>query len=493
MTLVCRCYNHRVRIQNERPVVDIRELTLGYGSTPVVRDFSLSVCHGEIHALAGENGAGKTTVLKAIGGLLRQTSGEIVVTRTTGADVRRVAFVLQHDVLPSNMTVAACIQCAAVAAHQSLSHSTIEQCLDRVGLSIRTHVRVATLTMHQRQLLQLACALASKPTVLLLDEPTAIMSQPDSIHFWELIRSEVNQGLTVIIATHKLEDIAKYCSHVTVMRTGSHVFTRSTSDVSLHDIITGMAPQTVTEAPAQVASQKCIGQHPVIHISTSDISLYVHPHEIHGIAGLDGSGYDRWLNAIALTNQDGICVTINDINIDRQSVAQRRALGIAYIPSDRHADAIIGTDSLESNLCFGALPDRISKLVMPISLYKQHMAAEAVVAKFDVRPPVVSAAMDTFSGGNQQKFVIGRELERMNQILVINQPTRGLDRSASAGISRKLKAASQRDKAAILVYSDDLSFLISTCDTISTFSGGRLTQTRPASDWTEAMLVEAIV
>jgi simple sugar transport system ATP-binding protein len=101
--------------------------------------------------------------------------------------------------------------------------------------------------------------------------------------------------------------------------------------------------------------------------------------------------------------------------------------------------------------------------------------------------------MDTFSGGNQQKFVIGRELERMNQILVINQPTRGLDRSASAGISRKLKAASQRDKAAILVYSDDLSFLISTCDTISTFSGGRLTQTRPARDWTEAMLVEAIV
>ncbi|MEY3600936.1 MAG: hypothetical protein RL169_180 [Armatimonadota bacterium] len=493
MTLVCRCYNHRVQIQNERPVVDIRELTLGYGTTPVVRDFSLSVCHGEIHALAGENGAGKTTVLKAIGGLLRQISGEIVVTCTTVAGVPRIAFVLQHDVLPSNMTVAACIQCAAVAAHQSLSYSTIEQCLDRVGLSIRTHVRVATLTMHQRQLLQLACALASKPTVLLLDEPTAIMSQPDSIHFWELIRSEVKQGLTVIIATHKLEDIAKYCSHVTVMRTGSHVFTRSTSVVSLHDIIKGMAPQTVTEAPAQVAPQKCIGQHPVIHISTSDISLYVHPHEIHGIAGLDGSGYDRWLNAIALTKQDGICVTINDVNIDRQSVAQRRALGIAYIPSDRHADAIIGTDSLESNVCFGALPDRISKLVMPINLHKQHMAAEAVVAKYDVRPPVVSAAMDTFSGGNQQKFVIGRELDRMNKILVINQPTRGLDRSASAGISRKLEAASQRDKAAILVYSDDLSFLISTCDTISTFSGGRLTQTRPASDWTEAMLVEAIV
>ena len=493
MTLVCRCYNHWVQIRNDKPVVEIRELTLGYGSTPVVRDFSLAVCRGEIHALAGENGAGKTTVLKAIRGLLRQSSGEIVLTGTTATDVPRIAFVLQHDVLPVNMTVASCIQCAAVANHQSLNLSTIEQYLNQVGLTVRTHVRVSGLTMHQRQLLQLACALASKPAVLLLDEPTAVMSQPDSIHFWELIRSEVNQGLTVIIATHKLEDITLYCSRVTVMRSGRHVFTQSTPDVSLHDIITGMAPQTVAESHAQAVEKKCIGEHPVIHISTAATSLKVHSNEIHGIAGLDGSGYELVLDAIALTNQNGICVSINDINIDRESVAERRALGISYIPSNRHADAIIGTDSLETNVGYGALPNQFSQWVEPINIQQQGLAAQVIVDKYDVRPPVVSAPMDTFSGGNQQKFVVGRELERMNQILVINQPTRGLDRSASAGISRKLRAASQRDKSAILVYSDDLSFLISTCDTISTFSGGRLTQTRPVSDWSEAMLVEAII
>ena len=493
MTRVCRCYNHWVQRDNDKPVVAIRELTVGYGSTPVVYNFSLSICRGEIHALAGENGAGKTTVLKAIRGLLRYSSGEIVLTGTTATDVPRIAFVLQHDVLPTNMTVASCIQCAAVANHQSLNLSTIEQYLSRVGLTVRTRVRVSTLTMHQRQLLQLACALASKPAILLLDEPTAVMSQPDSIHFWELIRSEVNQGLSVIIATHKLEDITLHCSHVTVMRSGRHVFTRNTSDVSLHDIITGMAPQTVTDAHAQITEKKRIDEAPVIQISSSDSSLYVHPHEIHGIAGLDGSGYESWLRAIALTNQEGICVSINDINIDRKSVAERRALGIAYIPSDRHADAIIGTDSLETNVSFGALPNQFSQWVKPIDIQQQELAAQVIVDNYDVRPPVVSAPMDTFSGGNQQKFVVGRELERMNQILVINQPTRGLDKSASAGISRKLQAASQRDQAAILLYSDDLTFLIGTCDTISTFSGGRLTQTRPVSDWSEAMLVEAII
>jgi len=482
-----------VLIQNDKPVVEIRELTLGYGSTPVVRDFNLSVYRGEIHALAGENGAGKTTVLKSIHGLLRQSSGEIILTGTMDTDRPRIAFVLQHDVLPVNMSVASCIHCAALGDSQSLNLHRIDEYLERVGLSVRANDRVSTLTMHQRQLLQLACALAAKPSILLLDEPTAVMSQPDSIHFWELIRSEVKQGLTVIIATHKLEDITTYCSHVTVMRAGNCVFTRSTSDVSVHDIIAGMAPQTVVESHAHVLEKKRIGERPIIHISTAESTLKVHSNEIHGIAGLDGSGYERWLNAVALTKQKGICVSINDINIDRKSVAERRALGIAYIPSDRHADAIIGTDSLKSNLDYGALPDRLSHLIKPINLQHQCIAADHIVDKYDVRPRVIGAAMDTFSGGNQQKFVVGRELERMHQILVINQPTRGLDRYASVEISRKIQAASQREMAAIIVYSDDLTFLISTCDTISAFSGGRLTETRPVSDWSEAMLVEAIV
>ncbi|MFM7186956.1 MAG: ATP-binding cassette domain-containing protein [Armatimonadota bacterium] len=480
-------------VQTVNSAVDIRNLTLGYGSTNVVFDFCLSVYQGEIHALAGENGAGKTTVLKAIRGLITQTSGEIAVSRASKADVHRIGFVLQHDVLPSNMTVASCVQCAASATQQRLESDAVEQYLDRVGLSLRPHVRTSQLTMHQRQLLQLACALSSKPTVLLLDEPTAVMSKPDSDRFWELIKSEVNSGLTVIIATHKLEDIIAHCSHVTVMRTGRHVFTRRAHEVTVQDIIVGMAPETVGVSNCSGGEKKRLGHRPVVHISDTDSVLMLHPHEIHGIAGLDGSGYDRWLTSVALTKQEGINVTINGINIERTTVAQRRAIGIAYIPSDRHADAVIVTDSLVSNTSYGSSPNSLAQLVRPISLQMQQVAATAIVDRYDVRPPVVSAGMDTLSGGNQQKFVIGRELERKSQILVLNQPTRGLDRYASAEVSRKLRLASHRDQAAILVYSDDLSFLLSTCDTISTFSNGCLTQTRPVSEWSESMLVEAIV
>jgi len=484
-----------VHVQTANPAVDIRNLTLGYGSTNVVFDFSLSVYPGEIHALAGENGAGKTTVLKAIRGLLSQTSGEISVSRASNADVHRIGFVLQHDVLPSNMTVASCVQCAALATQQRLESGAVEQYLDHVGLSIRPHVRTSQLTMHQRQLLQLACALSSKPNVLLLDEPTAVMSQPDSDRFWELIKGEVNRGLTVIIATHKLEDIIAHCSHVTVMRTGRHVFTRRAHEVTVQDIIAGMAPETVrvSNTNSSGGEKKRLVHRPVVHITDTDSALILHPLEIHGIAGLDGSGYERWLTAVALTKQEGINVTINGVNIERTTVAQRRALGIAYIPSDRHADAVIVRDSLVSNTSYGSSPNSLAQLLRPISLQMQQVAATAIVDRYDVRPPVVSAGMDTLSGGNQQKFVIGRELERKSQILVLNQPTRGLDRYASAEVSGKLRLASHRDQAAILVYSDDLSFLLSTCDTISTFSNGCLTQTRPVSEWSEAMLVEAIV
>lgn len=482
-----------MQIHKDKPVVDIRDLTLAYGTTTVVSDFSLSVYKGEIHAIAGENGAGKTSLLKAIGGLLSPISGNIVTTRTVTDAEPRIAFVLQHDVLPPNMTLADCIQCAAVAARQPLLSNTIEQCVNRVGLSVRPTTRVSSLTMHQRQLLQLACALASKPSVLLLDEPTAVMSQPDSIHFWKLVKEESAIGTTIIVATHKLEDITTYCSDVTVMRTGRHVFTRGTSDVALRDIITGMAPETITKVHTTNRDEKRIGVNPVITISATGGSLIVHANEIHGIAGLDGSGYECWLNAVALNSQEGFYVTINGNEINRHSVGQRRALGITYIPPDRHADAIIGAETLETNMSYGAFPLSLSKILTPVNRKRQVAAAEAIVSKYDVRPPKVTMTMNAFSGGNQQKFVVGRELDRMNHIMVVNQPTRGLDRSASAGIAEKIRTTALRDETSILVYSDDLSFLMSVCDTISIIAEGKLTQTRPVQDWNEAMLVEAMV
>ncbi len=479
--------------QNGTPAVDIRNITLGYGATPVVYDFSLSVSKGEIHALAGENGAGKTTVLKAIGRLLKPSSGDIRFPAFISDDVARIGFVLQHDVLPANLSVSACIQCAAAASKQETNLDSTKLALSRVGLQISSDTKVVQLSLHQRQLLQLACALVSKPSLLLLDEPTAVMSLPDSVHFWDLIRSEVTKGLTVIIATHKLEDISEYCSTVTVMRTGRHVFTRQTADISVADILAGMAPQTTAEPKTMRSHIKEIGVHPVIQITTDASSLTVHAREIHGFAGLDGSGYKQWLHATALDDQKGINVTIDGIPVGRTSVAKRRTMGITYIPADRQADAIVDNETLESNIWFGALPDGLTAMILPIDPATQRKVAEGIVTKYDVRPPVTHAPINTFSGGNQQKFVIGRELERVSKVLVIDQPTRGLDRLSSEAVSNHIQSAVHRDMSAVIVYSDDLSFLIRTCDRISTFSGGHLTETRSASDWSEASLIEAIV
>ncbi|MFM2222414.1 MAG: hypothetical protein RLZZ78_671 [Armatimonadota bacterium] len=492
--LVCRCYNQRVHASIPQPALTVTNLVLGYGGKPVVDDFSLSVQCGELHALAGENGAGKTTVLKAIAGLVPIMSGDIDILRNDNRKAVRVSFVLQHDVLPSNMTVGACIKCASVAVNVLTSSDEVVQLLTLVGLRASPQIRVSELSMHQRQLLQLACALASRPGLLLLDEPTAVMSHADAIHFWNLIQAEVKNGLTVVIATHKLEDIKAQCSRVTVMRAGKLIFTRPTDDISIEEIIGGMAPQSSSQSEHQPTAAKEFHGDPLVRISGNGEALSIYEHEVHGIAGLDGSDYDKWLKSLALCRQDGLTVHMNDINIDTLSISARRNMGIGYIPADRHLDALISSETLGVNMSFGQLPKKAFEAWLPLrSTNIEAAATEVIMEAYDVRPREVSRTVSTLSGGNQQKFLVGRELERENRVLVINQPTRGLDRGASNAISRNIKAASERDKSAILVYSDDLTFLMNTCDKISIVSNGRLTETRPVSMWTETSLVEAII
>ena len=493
MTVLRRCYNQSVQVSTWQHPLIIRNIKLGYGGIPVVDNFNLTVTPGEIHALAGENGAGKTTVLKAVAGLITQMSGSIEIPADDREKASRVGFVLQHDVLPSNMTLGACVACAALAAGQSSTVDSNQQLLTRVGLLVPLGKRVSDLTMHQRQLLQVACALASKPALLLLDEPTAVMSHTDAVHFWKLIQAEVANGLTVIIATHKLEDILEYCSHVTVMRSGQLVFTRQVSDVTLADIISGMAPPAISESKAIDKPEKRFSSELIVRISGNGVQLDIHENEIHGLAGLDGSGYTSWLKALALTRQDGLSVTVRQESIDSKSIATRRKMRIGYIPADRHMEGMITSEPLDHNMTFGQLPDSQIEQWLPLRRHSDAAKASAIVDAYDVRPRDVTRNLDTLSGGNQQKFMVGRELERNNEIIVIDQPTRGLDRAASAGITQKLLAKSLQTGTAILVYSDDLTFLINTCDTISVVSSGQLVQTRPSTEWTEKSLVEAIV
>lgn len=476
----------------QRPLI-IRNIKLGYGGNPVVDDFNVTITAGEIHALAGENGAGKTTVLKAVANLIAVMSGNIDIPVDNHGKPSRVGFVLQHDVLPSNMTLGACVACAALAGGQTTKPQDAQLLLTRVGLMVSIRKRVSDLTMHQRQLLQVACALASKPALLLLDEPTAVMSHTDALHFWKLIQREVTNGLTVIIATHKLEDIVDYCTHVTVMRSGKLVFTRPVGEITLETIITGMAPIATAESNAQGKTNKVFAEEPVIRIIGRGAQLDIREHEIHGLAGLDGSGYCSWLNALALIRQDGLSVTVKQESIDNKSIATRRAMGIGYIPADRHSDGLIITESLDYNMSFGQLPDSKLRQWLPISRTSDFAGASAIIRGYDVRPNDVSRRLGTLSGGNQQKYLVGRELERDNSVIVIDQPTRGLDRAASAAITRKIHAKSLHSGTAILVYSDDLTFLINTCDSISVISNGQLVQTKMATEWTEKSLVEAIV
>jgi simple sugar transport system ATP-binding protein len=471
----------------------MNNLVLAYGDTPVVHDFSLTVSRGELHALVGENGAGKTTIIKAIGSLLPISNGNLTITSRSEALDPRIGIVLQHDVLPDNLTVDACITCAAIAANQNTSNASVLKQIERVDLSVSPRSKVGTLTLNERQLLQLACALAAEPEILLLDEPTAVMSQVDAERFWKLIKSEVQQGRTVMIATHKLEDVIAYCSHVSVLRLGKQVFTRRVDMVTIEDIILGMSPESPLHTDRTPKYPYDRPTAALVQITTADSKLELYKRKVHGIAGLDSSGYNAWLSSLAVARQNGFTVEVNQQKIDDFSIAQRRKLGIGFVPADRHADAVVGNETIKVNMSFGRIPDTAWGLWRPIRHAVATASARTITAKYDVRPQDVERDIDTLSGGNQQKFVVGRELERDSIVVVMNQPTRGMDRAATIAVSNHIRNAAADSDKSFLIYSDDLNFLLSTCDDISTVSNGLLTHSKPANEWTEAALIEAIV
>ena len=232
MTVLRRCYNQSVQVSTWQQPLIIQNIKLGYGGIPVVTDINLTVTLGEIHALAGENGAGKTTVLKAVAGLITQMSGNIEIPADDESKASRVGFVLQHDVLPSNMTLGACVACAALAAGQSSTVESNQQLLTRVGLLVPLGKRVSDLTMHQRQLLQVACALASKPALLLLDEPAAGMNPQESADLMHLIRRLRDEfGVTILLIEHDMNVVMQVCEQITVLVYGQPIASGTPADI----------------------------------------------------------------------------------------------------------------------------------------------------------------------------------------------------------------------------------------------------------------------
>ncbi len=444
-----------------------------FGAVVANREASLDVATGEIHALVGENGAGKSTLMRVLagmyapdGGTVRVNGREVTGWSTPEAIAAGVGMVHQHFMLVPTLTVAENVilgmepvnglrvdMAGAIAKVRTLSEHT--------GLQVDPTATVADLTVGEAQRVEILKTLYRGARILILDEPTAVLSPPEVEELWKVLRTLRNDGGTVILITHKLDEVIAVSDTITVMRAGLTVSRFATQGTTPRDIARAMVGRDVNLAldlPTSSAHDAA-GAHASVEpavrvanitvrsdrgtVAVNGLSFDIAPGEILGIAGVEGNGQTELIEAIAgLRPCASGRISLRGRDVSGWSVRQRADAGLSHIPEDRHRRGLILEYSISDNLILG----RQHHFTAARGLDRPRIAANAAmqVRTFDIRPPDATLAAGTLSGGNQQKIVIAREMGRDFSVLLAAQPTRGVDVGAIEFIHAQLRAAATR-------------------------------------------------
>jgi general nucleoside transport system ATP-binding protein len=507
---------------NAIELVDIRKT---FGPVRANDGASLEVRDGEIHALVGENGAGKSTLMRILsgmyapeGGTMRVRGRDVTGWNTAQAIAAGVGMVHQHFMLVPTLTVAENVMlgCELTRGGQldrARAEREVAELSARTGLVVRPERRVSDLSVGEAQRVEILKALYRGAKVLILDEPTAVLSPPEVDELWQVLRQMRARGETIVLITHKLDEVMAISDNVTVMRHGRTVGRMRTANTSPQEIARAMVGRDValaldatatglperSDVPA-VSTIVPNGHEAVdlleVHelIVTDDrgttavdgVSFRIAAGEIFGIAGVEGNGQTELVAAIAglMPIQRGVIrVASNDITL--LDVRKRGDVGLSHIPEDRHERGLILDYSVADNLILG----QQHRFAKGVRLDRERVAENArrQIRAFDIRPPNPELAARALSGGNQQKIVIAREMGREFRVLLAAQPTRGVDVGAIEFIHEQLRAARVAGKAILLV-SADLAEILALSDRIAVMYGGRFAAVLPRADATREVL-----
>jgi ABC-type uncharacterized transport system ATPase subunit len=454
-------------------MLEIRNITKTFGDVVANNDVSFNVTKGTIHAIVGENGAGKSTIMRIVYGFYNADSGKVLIDGKQ-VDIRTphdaiklgIGMVHQHFMLVDTMTVAENIILGAETGNAfdldlEKADSQIKALSDELKLNIDPKALIEDLSVGQQQRVELLKALYRHADLLILDEPTAVLSPQEVEEFFGILRRMKDQGKTIIIITHKLEEVLAISDEVTVMRDGRVVGNVKTSETNAQELARMIVGRDVllrvekTDAqPADnvldVRDLSVPGKHAT---AVENISFSVRAGEIVGIAGIEGNGQTELIEALAgLCKPSSGTVQFEGRDITDLSARERRELGIAHIPEDRHKRGLLLASNLAENSILGV------HYRPPIAAASGFMNESAIntrvneiIKNFDVRPPVVALPAKSLSGGNQQKLIIGREFELNPKLLLVSQPTRGVDIGAIEFIHRKLIELRDAGSAVLLV------------------------------------------
>lgn len=492
------------------PALQLEDVTRRFGAVVAVHGACARFEYGRIHAVVGENGAGKSTLLGLAGGALAPSEGRVLaggkpLLPATPAEAiqRGIGFVHQHFMLVEAFSA---LENILLGVEPTTRFGTLDLAKGRaqanavlrdLGMDLDLDARVADLGVGQRQNLEILRVLTRGATTILLDEPTAVLTPTQATSLFLTLQRMTDAGACVVVVTHRLQEVLDHCQHVTVMRRGKVVSAQPTGDTSAHALtrdIMGQEPLPPVERPdAAPDSEPALEVRGLCVASTSpgssvvdDIHLRIPKGTIVGVAGIEGNGQREMVSAIAglLPSKAGK-ILLEGQDVSGMSVAKRRVAGLSVVHDDRHREGLMLDVSVSDNLVLGDL----GTLRDEPGTVARRMAAYGIVPE----DPRVTAGR--LSGGNQQKVVVARALDRGVRAVVLAQPTRGVDLGAARAIHEAICKTAQAG-AGVLIVSADLAELRAICHEVVVMARGRIVATLPPDtsevEFGRAMLGEAV-
>ena len=474
------------------PLIRCRGLTKRFGSLVANDGIDFSVAAGEIHALLGENGAGKSTLVKCLYGLLAPDAGSIEVRGRAvhladpeQARALGIGMVFQHFSLFEELTVLENIALGTAGARADAALAARVAEVSRIyGLDIEVKRPVWTLSAGERQRIEICRCLLQDPRLIILDEPTSVLTPQEAESLFASLERLASHGAGILFISHKLEEVRRICSAATILRGGKVVGTadpRVETARSLASLMVGEGVSDVRPPPRHERGEALLEVEnltvlpDVVHgMPLSDVNLTVQAGEVVAIAGVAGNGQSEFFSV--LSGEGGVVrrgrIRIAGRIVTGSSIGERRRLGAAYVPEARLGHATLPQRTLSENLVLSWHDtEKVGRLALNLRRLKQ--AVQTIIRRFDVRGPGEDPRAAQLSGGNLQKYIVGREIERKPKLLVVDQPTWGVDARAAALIRQTLVDLSA-EGAAVLVITQDLDEAFEISDRIAVLTGGRM-------------------
>lgn len=483
----------------QKYILEMKSISKAFPGVQALTDVSLVVNAGEIHGLVGKNGAGKSTLMAVLMGIQPADSGAVTIDGYTYTSMNPhealtsgVAYVPQRINMMGSLTVAENILAGDLPVSRlgfvnwKKVYRDAQERLDKLGLPLDVTQKAEGLGVAEQTMLAIANALFSNAKLIILDEPTAALPRPDIDRLFGFVRSLKDHGVAFIYISHHLEEVFEICDRVTVMRNGGVVETRPVEGLDSAGLIRLMVGEDVHEFSRDRSEESL--EAPVMEVKDlvrrghyEDIHFSIHRGQVLGLAGLEGSGASSLAKGLFGLERRGLGeVIVNGKPFTARDPEQALRQGVAYLPQDRYLYGLVGSRPLRENVTYPIL-DRLARMLGLVNQDKEKVLVQEYVQSLGIVTPSQEQMVSLLSGGNQQKVVFAKLAATKPAVLVLHEPTQGIDVHAKIDIYRIISELSAQG-VAVLIISSEVRELLGICDCIMVMYGGRITRTFEVGD-----------